>query len=315
MFTRFLRAMAPWLLLGMVSMLACDLSTIGLSTPTKPQVTIQVPAANAEFREGDEVAVQSTATDAKGIVRVELAVDGASVQTSVPPIPQGQTAFTVIQRWQASAGSHTISVRAYNESGLASEPVLVTVNVVASVRPSPVAQATLPLVSPIGGTPSVVTPPLGTVPTVPPSQPTAANATPTRTRTPAPRATNTISAPPGMYALSIRPDSADPKRNTPIGFYVTFLNTTGTVQQYQWRVRIFEPEKRNSFGDTAIKRDDIPVGTTELQSVVNWKIGGPGDCLTFTARVFWIDPGTNGEVEFLKPDGSGGPATGFKVCP
>ncbi|MBI5305128.1 MAG: Ig-like domain-containing protein [Chloroflexi bacterium] len=312
MIGRLMRALAPWFVLAGLTTLACDLTTLGLGAPSKPQVLIQAPASNSQFRDGEEIIVQSTATDASGITRVELAVDGASVETSAPPIVQGQASFTVIQRWKATTGSHTLTVRAYNASGAASDPALVTVNVIAAAPTSPIAPPTILAQPPLGSTPG-----LGVVPTLPPSETsTPLGATPTRTRTPTPRPTNTPAAPPGVYATSIRVDPASPKRGQAVGFIVTFLNTTGAPQSYQWRVRIFEPDKRNSFGDTAISKSDIPVGANELPSIVNWGVFGPTGCRTFIARVFWVDPTNKNETEFLKPDGSGGPATTFPLeCP
>jgi hypothetical protein len=322
MLRRLMRAFAPILVFAGMATLACDLTTLGLGAPAKPQVTIQAPASNSEFREGDEVAVQSTATDANAVTRVELSVDGAIVETSAPPIAQGQKSFTVIQRWKATSGSHTLTVRAYNAAGASSDLAVVAVNVVASTQPSPAAPPTLVvqppggITPPLGATPTIGVPPLGVVPTQPPSiVPTPLGATPTRTRTPAPRATNTPNAPPGVYALSIRVDPAAPRRGQAVGFHVTFLNTTGAPQSYQWRVRIFEPDKRNSFGDTAIKGDEIPTGTKELASAVNWGVFGPTACRTFIARVFWVEQVNKQEVEFLKPDG-GPPSTNFQLeCP
>ncbi len=317
MLGRLLRALAPMLVLVALATLACDLPVIGgLSTPSKPQVVIQSPASNMEFREGDEIAVQSLATDASGITRVELSVDGANVETSAPPIAQGQSSFTVLQRWKATAGSHTLSVRAYNASGASSEVAVVSINVVAAAPPTPVIAPTA-----VVQVPPTTAPPLGLIPTLmPPSEtpaPLGAVPTATRTRTPVPavRATSTPSAPPGVYALTIRVDPASPRRGQGVGFFVTFLNTTGAPQSYQWRVRIFEPDKRNSFGDTSIKTENIPVGTNELASVANWGVFGATGCRTFIARVFWVDSVNRNETEFLKPDGSPTSATFPLECP
>lgn len=316
MLGRLLRALAPLGALIVLTTLACDLPIIGeLGGSSKPQVVIQSPASNMEFREGDEVAVQSLATDAKGITRVELLVDGANIETSAPPIAQGQSSFTVLQRWKATAGSHTLSVRAYNATGAASEVAVVTINVTASAQPSPVVAPTALVQVPPANTPLP-----GIVPTAPPSEtvaPLGVAPTATRTRTPVPavRATSTPSAPPGVYALSIRVEPSSPKIGQKVGFFVTFLNTTGTPQSYSWRIAIFEPDKRSSFSDTAIKREDIPVGTTELASIANWTISSPTPCRTFIGRVFWIDVDNN-RIEFLKPDKSGSPSVTFPFeCP
>ena len=92
------------LIVSMVVLTAC--------TGAKPGVVILSPAHGSQFSEGESVAVQSTATDAAGITRVELLVDGAVVRLDSAPTPQ--TTFTLIQTWQATGGAHTLMVRAYN---------------------------------------------------------------------------------------------------------------------------------------------------------------------------------------------------------
>lgn len=304
----FVRAMLLLLILASVGVLACDLSTVtnlvGLGAPTKPKVTIISPANNAQFNEGEEIQIQSISTDPKGVVRVELWVDGATVATDVSPVPQGQTLFNLIQRWKATPGQHTIGVRAYNASGIASDPALVNIVVV------PAAVQSTPIPTP------VVQPPFGASPTVPQPTVTVPATIPTATRAPTrPPASPTVAAPPGVYALAIRVEPKEPKRGQFVKFVVTFLNTTATPQAYRWRIRIFEPDKRNSFGDTAPVDTTFPVGQSEHASAENWRVTGAGDCMQFFARVFWIDPSTRQETEFSKPDGSGGPATPFQVCP
>jgi hypothetical protein len=301
----FVRALTLWLILASLGVLACDLSTVtgllGTGTTSKPRVTILAPTNNAQFKEGDEIQVQSTSTDSTGIVRVELLVDGATVATDVPPIPKGQTLFTLIQRWKATPGQHTLGVRAFNAAGVASDPALVTVVV------TPLAVLPTPMPT------QVVLPPLGVSPTVP--RPTATVALPTLTRAPTrPPASPTISAPPGVYATAIRVEPASPKRNQPVMFHVTFLNTTGAPQMYRWRVIIFPPDSKNAKGDTAFLDSTIAPGTSTLTSPDNWTIRGPGPCEDYIARVFWIDENKQ-PVEFLKPDRSGGPAVGFQICP
>lgn len=298
-----------------LSTLACDLSTLtslGLGSAGKPQITIQAPVAGSQFSEGDDVSVQSTSTDPGGIVRVELAVDGAVVRTDAPPIPQGQTSFSVIQTWKAAAGNHTLSVRAYNAAGAASDPALVAITVTAGTASLP-SSTSEPTLVPLGGTP--INPAILLTPTIAPTGATPALPPTPRppTRTPSP---TTISALPGVWAVSIRVDPPAPKRNQPVTFFVTFLNTTGAPQGFRWRIRIFPPDNlRNAKGDTTPLPNTIPVGVTELPSSNNWTIHGPGDCEQYLARVFSVDPSTKQETEFVKPDQSGGPAVGFQICP
>jgi len=63
---RLFRAMMTLIMLGGVSALACDLSSLsslGLGQASKPKVTIQAPTAANQFREGDDIPVQSLSTD------------------------------------------------------------------------------------------------------------------------------------------------------------------------------------------------------------------------------------------------------------
>lgn len=316
MHTRWIRTLALGLMVAMLGVLACDVSSLigGVGGgAAKPTVVIQSPANGAQFREGEDIAVQSTARDQSGITRVELSVDGAAVRTDTPPVPQGQVAFTLIQKWKAISGSHTLTVRAFNASGTASDPALVSIIVAAGTASTPTTASVLVVPtteSPLTGPGATATALFVSSPI-----PTAPLATATRrppTRVPA---TTTPSAPPGIYAASIRVDPAAPKRGQNVTFYVTFFNNTGSAQDYRWRVRIYLQDAKNGFGDTSPLNNTIVPGTSELASADNWGVRGPGDCMQLVARVFWIDTSSKAETEFVKPDQSGGPATGFQVCP
>ncbi len=312
--TRLVPTLALVLVVASLGVLACDVTSLigGIGgAGSKPTVVIQSPANGSQFREGEEIAVQSTARDSSGVVRVELAVDGAAVRTDTPPVPQGQVSFTLVQKWKATSGSHTLSVRAFNASGAASEPMYVSITVAAGM-----AQATVPAGQP--GAPTQPGGPIGST-LAPPATamigPTPVPATATLRRPTQVPPTSTPSAPPGVYAVSIRTDPAAPKRGQSVTFYVTFLNTTGSPVGYNWRIAIYEPDKRHAFGDTKIMPGTVPPGTSELASADNWAVRGPGDCMQLLARVFWIDSDSKEQREFIKPDGSGGPAAGFQVCP
>ncbi|HEX7587399.1 MAG TPA: Ig-like domain-containing protein [Anaerolineae bacterium] len=112
---------------------------------SKPAVIIVAPPSGSQYAEGDDVAVQSTATDPTGVVRVELTVDGASVSTDSPPTAQGQPSFSVIQHWKAAPGSHTLVVRAANAAGVLSDPAGIVVSVLPATTPTASAgQTTVP---------------------------------------------------------------------------------------------------------------------------------------------------------------------------
>ena len=131
------------LLLLVAGILACELP--GLGGGTKPTVVILSPASGTQVKAGQTVAIQSSATDAKGVTRVELWVDGSLVRFDVDP--QQQPTLSVTQEWTAAVlGSHSVVVKAYNATGRVSDPATVTVNVIEEVTATPttLAGVTLP---------------------------------------------------------------------------------------------------------------------------------------------------------------------------
>jgi hypothetical protein len=118
------------LLLLVAGILACEVP--GLGGGTKPTVVILSPVSGTQVKVGETVAIQSNATDVKGVTRVELWVDGSLVRSDVNP--QQQPAFGVAQGWTAAIlGSHSVTVKAYNAAGRVSDPATVTVYVVEEV--------------------------------------------------------------------------------------------------------------------------------------------------------------------------------------
>jgi hypothetical protein len=122
------------LLLFVVGILACELP--GLGGGTKPTVVILSPASGTQVKAGETVAIQSSATDVKGVTRVELWVDGSLIRSDVSP--QQQPAFNVTQEWTAAVlGSHSVTVKASNAAGWVSDPATVIVHVVEGVTAAP----------------------------------------------------------------------------------------------------------------------------------------------------------------------------------
>jgi hypothetical protein len=125
----------------------------------KPTVIIASPPSGSQFREGEEVAVQSTSTDSAGIVRVELIVDGTSVRSDPSPGSQAQASFTLIQTWKATQGTHTISVRAYNAAGAASDPASISVSVLQTTALAGTATPAAPAGTLLPAIPTITTSP------------------------------------------------------------------------------------------------------------------------------------------------------------
>lgn len=154
------------ILIALVALLVATLACgIGTSQATKPAVVIASPQAGNSFTIGQEVIVQSVATDAKGISRMELWVDGQPVHTQAvaPPV----TSYTASQPWTpAIVGSHAIEVRAYNVDNNSSDPAQIIVTVTeASVEVTPEPGDTSVVPTPTGTPPSPTTTPTATTPT------------------------------------------------------------------------------------------------------------------------------------------------------
>ncbi len=145
----------------LVVLLVLGVSACSAITP-KPTVIINSPPHGSQFHEGEDIAFQSTATDAKGVARVELVVNGTTVRTDSPPSSQGQTSFTLVQTWKATQGTHTIAVRAYNTANVMSDPATISISVAAPNTPAATAP---PAATATTAVPATTAPPLASTPT------------------------------------------------------------------------------------------------------------------------------------------------------
>lgn len=103
-------------------------------------------------------------------------------------------------------------------------------------------------------------------------------------------------------------------RGADLSFYVTFLNTAGTVYNPKWLVYIYKADTPNrSYSETTALQISIPAGANEFKSLGNWKLGLGGLCDYFFARVGFLDA-NNKPVMYTSPDGSVF-EKGFTVCP
>jgi len=128
-----------FLLLLALLLAACGRSTpAGLITP--PTVSIASPVSGQRVQQGQPVEVLLAATDALGVARVELGVDGVLLSTINNPSPAAGIPFSIRQTWTATTpGSHSLMVVAYNSAGVASSPAVVDITVVgtSSTPPQP----------------------------------------------------------------------------------------------------------------------------------------------------------------------------------
>jgi hypothetical protein len=104
---------------------------IACSAPSKPKTTLT--PIGGQIIAGQDVTLESTSTDAKGITRVEFSVDDTVIfgQDFDPP----QKTILLPYTWNAVEGQHTIRVRAFNADGLVGDPA--TMIVVVAAGPTP----------------------------------------------------------------------------------------------------------------------------------------------------------------------------------
>ncbi|MDE3089790.1 MAG: hypothetical protein KGJ80_10470 [Chloroflexota bacterium] len=242
------------LLAASIILLACDIE-IGLpnAEPSKPTGGITSPPHGSQFLEGDLVTVQSFASDAAGIARVDLHVDRVAIRADVPPSPQGQTYFAVAQNWQAVRGTHTITVRAYSVKGAVSD----IGSVMVTVGPPATPVATLPPVAPPPA-PSTLSAPAATV-------------TPTVTLTPTPTPTPTSTPLPQGNCADPNARWENVTDGQTIGELMAFIGTAAGDNFAEYRVLAGTP-------GTVLYRSSTPV-THGVIFVWNTLTVGNGDYL------------------------------------
>jgi uncharacterized protein YgiM (DUF1202 family) len=164
-----------------------------------PTVTILTPANGAQVTLNAPVIVQASATDNRGVTRMELWADGALVSQQASPSPQGASPLLLNLTWTpASPGNHVLEVRAFNSANQASTPVQVTINAAAG---TPTATSLVALVD----TPTPVS--LATA---------TATAVPIIIFTPTPSPTPTEVSQPGLQAVADVNVRGGPGTNYPI---------------------------------------------------------------------------------------------------
>jgi hypothetical protein len=125
--------------------------------------------------------------------------------------------------------------------------------------------------------------------------------TPTSTSTSTPLPSPTT--PPGLYVTGLRTEPNPPYLGIDLTFYATFLNTTGSVQDYKWIVYIYRADNLNTTaGETTRTEAAIPVGSSESKSLGNWKLPVGGPCQNYIARIAFFDQ-SNNSILFSGTDG------------
>ena len=195
----------------------------------QPSVTVSAPLPGATVFVGAEVPVLISATDTVGVSRVDLSVDGVTVDTYTTPAPQGQPSVSAQLHWTPlTAGAHALTVTAYRQDGTASSPAVVAVTVssqAGAVSPSaPVAGQPSSQPEPTGPAATETTAPATATPTATPTETPAPTPTrtprPTRPPTPAPTAT------PRPAVIDLKPASYGLRTGNEVGVNYVFVDTT-----------------------------------------------------------------------------------------
>lgn len=130
---RVFSSLVLFFLILILAALACSQNDLLALGGSKPNAMIISPLNGSAFHKGEEISVQSVSIDTKGVVRVELIVDGQIVRTNALPAPLDQCILA--QTWKATPGLHTIAVRSYNAQNNASD--LAAISIVVSPESAP----------------------------------------------------------------------------------------------------------------------------------------------------------------------------------
>lgn len=143
----------------------------------------------------------------------------------------------------------------------------------------------------------------------------APSPTPRVATRPAPTRAPTVAVKPGIYVTNVRMSPSPPKRRQPVTFLVTFVNTTGKPQSFQWLVEIWDqdPTAKKRTGQADALQREIPIGTSERATGDSWKVASNGPCIPYRARVVFQDEQSN-IVPFKRTNNTDFWIT-FQVCP
>jgi hypothetical protein len=119
-----------WLLLA-----GCNLqqgTPMAPPTPDAPAVEFLSPVNGSSVVQGTDLTIELVAIDpGAGVARVELLVDDVSHQEGSPVEDSVVPTFTVRMNWLADGvGRHSLAAIAYREDGTASQPTIISIQVV-----------------------------------------------------------------------------------------------------------------------------------------------------------------------------------------
>jgi hypothetical protein len=226
--------------------------------PEGPEVTVTSPESFTKVQVGEGLDVVSTVTDRSGVTRVELWVDGVLYRTDPSPSPEGETSWTLVQRWRATdPGIHNLTVVASNVHGVGSTPWAIAIEVVA------------------GPTTDEATP-TPTVPTGTPPAPTS-TAPPGEADTPTPPPAGTATSPPpplpDLYIAEVTLDPPSTVVGEPVDIRIVVING-GTASVEQVYVNLLEGDKYH--GEIWQRLGPLPAGgQLILEDTYRFRVADP----------------------------------------
>jgi len=248
------------------AMLATACAPTPTPTASKPVITLSAPQSGLQVAAGQQVTVESMSTDARGIARVELAMDGNVLRSDTTPGPL--TAFSLAQVWRALPGTHTLTVRAYNRDGAASEPASVTIIVAPGAAPAQLPTTTAPQAAPTAA------PTSAPAATKPASLPTAApQAAPTAIPTAVPTAAPCVND--AAFAGDVTmPDGSEVSPNQPFVKIWRMQNTGTCAWDKNYQLAFLGGEAMSSVA--AVNVPQTAAGATADVSVSMSSPSAPG---------------------------------------
>lgn len=119
------------------------------STQSIPEIRVQQPVSGSRAMVGEPVMILASASDPRGVSRVEFRVNGELNATVQSNDPNGQPVLLVQQNWTPShTGTNNLVLTAYNTTGRASEPVAIAIDVTAKEERSDGTGASAPTATP-----------------------------------------------------------------------------------------------------------------------------------------------------------------------
>lgn len=112
-----------------LAILACQLPG---STNEPPTISVISPPQGTEIKVGETLEVVYHAEDVKGIIQVDMTLDGTVIASQKAPVPQGQSPLEGILRWTPETpGTYNLLLTAFNADEMDSPPAGVSISVVA----------------------------------------------------------------------------------------------------------------------------------------------------------------------------------------